>query len=130
VNVTNAGEVTRYNPSISGWRTNRGVTIHEPRFEVYRNHTKPSDYEIIIGALGSGVSKDTTVNFGLPVRLISRPTNFKIMNVTEGREVQYAFQASDGNDGLLSASTATIRDRIVLIEDIAGLRNQMTWTIY
>lgn len=129
--VRNAGEVTAYNPALSGWRTDRNVSIHDVRFEVFRNQTKPSDYEIVMGPPGFGTSKDTTIRIGaIPVRAISRPTNFKVFNRTEDREVPFAFLATDGQDGNFSASSFTVRDEVIIIEDVGTLRNQFTWRVY
>lgn len=129
--VTNAGDVTAFNPALSGWVTPRPVTIHDIRFEVFRNQTKPSDYEVVMGAAGFGASKDTTIRIGaIPVRAISRPTNFKVFNRTENREVPYAFLATDGQDGNFSASSFTVRDEIIFIEDVGNLKNQFTWRVY
>jgi hypothetical protein len=131
LSVTNAGEVTRYNPAQSGWKTNRTVTIHEPRFEVFRNQTKPSDYEIVMGPPGFSTSKDTTIRIGaIPVRAIARQVNFKVFNRTENREIPFAFLATDGQDGNFSASTFTVRDEIIFIETVGALRNQFTWRVY
>lgn len=131
IKVTNAGEVTSYNPAQSGWKTNRSVSLHDIRFEVFRNQTKPSDYEIVMGPAGFGASKDTTIRIGaIPVRAPAKPTNFKVFNRTENREIPYAFLDTDKNDGNFSASTFTLRDEIIFIESVGNLRNQFTWRVY
>ncbi|MFZ6033876.1 MAG: hypothetical protein ACOYVE_11295 [Melioribacter sp.] len=86
---------------------------------------KPSDYKIIIGEPGSAFSKDTTL-FGK--HFPSKPVNFKVINVTENKEIEFVFSERDGNDGRLSIDPVSGRaDAIYFFETDKSGKSRFTW---
>ncbi len=87
--------------------------------------TNPSDYKIIIGETGISTSKDTTL---LGRRFSSVPVNFKVINTTENKEIEFLFSERDGNDGRLSIDPVSGKaDAIYFIEKDKSGKNRFTW---
>ncbi len=139
VNVKNTSEL-KVNTDLSGWHydeANQTSPPHNYDFSVWKNNAKLADYELIIGnQVGFGMSTDTTVQPvpGSFVHLPAIPTNFKIYNTYDNKEIRYGFADLDntGGDGKLSASTGNLglnTDIIVFIEDYLGKKNQFTYRL-
>jgi hypothetical protein len=88
----------------------------------------PNDYDIIFGDVGIGTSKDTSVGF---ISFPAKQVNFKIVNITQNKEIPFAFSESDGNDGKFSIDTANtnLADAIYFLEPDKNGKLQFTWQI-
>ncbi|HNW58453.1 MAG TPA: hypothetical protein PKI62_02100 [bacterium] len=86
---------------------------------------RPCDYQLIVGADGMSASKDTTIGY---YKLRSRSVNFKVRNLSEARDVDFAFAELDGNDGRFSVDPqdANKTDIILLLEK--NSRGKLAWT--
>lgn len=112
--------------------------IHSPDFRIptvgFNKGTKvPYDYELIVGAPGSGEA--VTTDFGGPSLgrlLYIGPTNFQIRNVTLDQNVSYAMIDTDPTgttaESALLSRTKTRIDRIFLVENVKG-EETVTWFI-
>jgi hypothetical protein len=94
---------------------------------------RPSDYQIIIGEPGIATSKDTSL-FYPPIftyPLPSKAVNFKVVNVSEQKEIQFAFDEKHGNDGNFSIDPmdADKTDTIFLLEEDTQGKLVYTWQI-
>lgn len=103
------------------------------RFSVFtylttKGVTNPSDYLIVFGDVGFGISKDTVL-WG--TRFPSKPVNFKVINLNENREIEFVFSERDtlnGGAGKLSMDTVTGRtDAIYFLERDRNGKFQFTW---
>lgn len=84
----------------------------------------PADYEIIFGDVGIGMSKDTTfAGSSFP----GKPVNFKVINTTQNKEVEFVFSERDGNDGKLSIDSTGRTDAIYFIEPDQNGKKNFTW---
>ncbi|MEG8947318.1 hypothetical protein [Rosettibacter firmus] len=87
--------------------------------------TKPSDYKIIIGEQGLSTSKDTTI---LGRKFSAIPVNFKVINTTENKEIEFLFSERDGTDGKLSIDPVSGRaDAIYFLEKDKNGKKTFTW---
>lgn len=89
---------------------------------------RPNDYQIIIGEVGIATSKDTSLSF---LKLPAKPVNFKVVNLSENKPVEFAFAEIDGNDGrfTINPNNANLTDTIYLLEPDAQGRLVYTWQI-
>ena len=90
---------------------------------------RPNDYRLIVGETGMSVSKDTSIG---SYRLRSKAVNFRVTNIANDHEVQFAFAELDGNDGKLSvdATNPDKTDIVMLLEKNKTGRLVYTWQIY
>jgi hypothetical protein len=80
-----------------------------------------ADYQVIVGAPGSNSS---TQFYGFA----SVPVNFKVVNVSLDKEIEFAFEERDGSDGRLSAFTETnLTDRVYFLEKDQNDSLIITW---
>lgn len=87
----------------------------------------PCDYKIVIGDVGLATSKDTTVSAR---RFTAKPVNFKIINSTQNREIEFLFGENDGSDGRLSIDSTTGNvDAIYFLEQDRTGRKLFTWQV-
>jgi hypothetical protein len=88
----------------------------------------PNDYKIIFGDVGIATSKDTSIGF---IRFPAKPVNFKIVNLTQNKEIAFAFSESDGSDGKFSINptNANFADGIYFLEADKTGKLQFTWQI-
>jgi hypothetical protein len=88
----------------------------------------PSDYRIVFGDVGLTTSKDTSLGF---VHLPAKAVNFKVFNVTQSREIAFAFSEADGTDGRLTIDPSNTNnvDAMYFLEPGAGGRLQFTWQV-
>jgi hypothetical protein len=87
----------------------------------------PCDYEIIIGDVGIATSKDTTISSR---RYTGKPVNFKVINLTQQKEIEFLFSENNGTDGKLSINlnpTAQEADRISFLEYDQNGKKNLTW---
>lgn len=98
------------------------------QFLTVQGQQRPNDYQIIIGDVGIATSKDTTISF-LP--LPSKDVNFKVLNVSQNKEVQFGFAEIHGNDGMftIDPTNANRTDTIYLLEEDKQGRLVYTWQI-
>jgi len=94
-----------------------------------KGEKRPDDYQVIIGELGMSASKDTSIGF---FQLPSKAVNFKVINIIEDKEVQFAFGELDGNDGkfTVDSTDADNTDIIMLLEENTDGKLVYTWQIY
>jgi hypothetical protein len=85
----------------------------------------PCDYTIVFGDVGLGTSKDTTVSGR---RFLAKAVNFKVVNTTQNKEIEFLFGENDGNDGKLSIDSTTGNvDAIYFLEQDRSGKNTFTW---
>ncbi len=123
-------ERVELNRIISGW-TSEEVYPFEftpVQFLNVQGEQRPNDYMLVIGEVGIATSKDTTISF-LP--LPSKPVNFKVINVSEDKPVEFAFAEIDGSDGKFSINPndANKTDTIYLLEEGPDGQLVYTWQI-
>ena len=87
----------------------------------------PCDYKIIVGDVGIGRSKDTVVSGRL---FVAKPVNFKVVNATQHKEIEFLFSENDGSDGRLSidSTTGSVDAVYFLEQDQTGKKN-FTWQV-
>ncbi len=128
------------NTTLSGWHydaQNQTEPPHDYDFAVWKNNAKLADYKLVIGDhVGFGQSADTTLEPapGSFVHVLSVPTNFKLFNTYDNKEIRYAFGDLDttGGPGKFTATTGNLglnTDVIVFIEDYLGKPNQFTYRL-
>ncbi len=88
----------------------------------------PSDYEVVFGDVGIASSKDTSIGF---VKLPAKQVNFKVINLIQNRDIQFAFSESDGSDGKYSInqSNPNLADAIYFLEPDKTGKLRYTWQI-
>lgn len=85
----------------------------------------PNDYKIIFGDVGIATSKDTAL-FGR--EFPAKPVNFKVINTTQNKEIEFVFSERDGTDGRMSIDTTTGRvDGVYFFETDQTGKKQFTW---
>ena len=91
---------------------------------------RPADYQLIIGDVGIATSKDTSLSF---IRFPAKPVNFKIINLSENREVEFAFAEIDqtGGEGKFTVdpNNPNNTDTILLLEPNKDGKLVYTWQI-
>jgi len=75
---------------------------------------KPSDYRIVFGEVGLDTARAFN-NRKARLNLPAKPVNFKVTNLTEGWDIDFAFWELDGNDGRLTARPGE-SDVIIFLE--------------
>lgn len=135
-NVTELG----VNEDLSDWFTAEEDTIHNYEFTAANTRQKVSDYRIIFGELGFGQSSNKTVERepndfrNYP----AIPTNFKVFNVTENKEVEYGLFSTPrplgenkpiGEFGAFTTAFGDRSDNIYVIEDFRGEEDATTYKI-
>ena len=123
-------ERVKLNEILSSWND---PTVYSFQFSIAQFLTvagelRPADYQIIIGDIGIGTSKDTTILF---YPLPEKQVNFKVINISENKEIQFAFAEIDGTDGQFSVNPndANKTDTIFLLEDNIDGELAYTWQI-
>ncbi|MEJ2615055.1 MAG: hypothetical protein P8Z35_08855 [Ignavibacteriaceae bacterium] len=88
----------------------------------------PNDYEIVFGDVGIATSKDTSIGF---IKLPAVPVNFKVINLTQNKEIPFAFSEGDGSNGKFSINPSNSNqvDAIYLLEPNKNGVLQFTWQI-
>ncbi|MGE5432314.1 MAG: hypothetical protein ACM3QX_14630 [Syntrophomonadaceae bacterium] len=87
----------------------------------------PSDYKIIFGEAGFSKSKDTTL-FGK--KFNSVPVNFKVINTTQNKEIEFVFSERDGSDGKLTIDTSSSKsDAVYFVEEDKTGKLRFTWQL-
>jgi hypothetical protein len=94
------------------------------RFLFLKGAPRPSDYRITIGDVGMGKSRELAIRFG--PTLPAKDVNFRVENLSENREVEFAFWELDGNDGQLSANQQE-SDIIIFMEPNVEDSLVVTW---
>jgi len=115
------------NTKLSKWSRSG---IHPFEFRPFRYRflvgtPKPSDYRITFGDVGI----DTSKSLKLSRRLIlpAKPVNFRVTNVSEGKDIDFAFWELSGDDGVFSADSMET-DIIIFLEDFGGKTSVVTWS--
>lgn len=93
-------------------------------FLIYQGVENPSDYKIVFGDVGIATSKDTTL-FG--TNFPSKPVNFKVINTTQKKEIEFVFSENEGNDGRLTIDSTGKVDAIYFIEENKTGEKNFTW---
>ena len=141
------------NQILSGWYTNRDVTINNFEFLPANTRLKPADYMLVFSdTLGFGQSSDREIERAPNDfrSYASVPTNFKIFNLSTEEELEYAYQSvtrdpgvlcdfepEPGAEGMFSAYRRTggtscggaLSDNIYLIEDFRDETNVATYRV-
>ncbi|MBU0474333.1 MAG: hypothetical protein KKF62_09225 [Bacteroidetes bacterium] len=87
----------------------------------------PSDYKIIIGEVGMATSVDTTL---LISKYPAKDVNFKILNTSLNKEIDFVFSEKDGSDGKLSINSSTGKvDAIYFLEEDQTGKRRFTWQL-
>jgi hypothetical protein len=85
----------------------------------------PSDYKIIIGEVGIATSVDTTL---LISSYPAKDVNFKVINTSFNKEIDFVFSEKDGTDGKLSIDSTTGKvDAIYFLEEDGNGKRRFTW---
>jgi hypothetical protein len=121
-------EMIALNEERSGWNREG---IYAFKFTPYRysstvGESKASDYRVEFGEVGMATSSEFSYREGryLPATAV----NFKVINLSEDKEIAFAFWARDGEDGVFSAFTEGMRsDWIILQEEHLGDSVVTTW---
>ena len=95
------------------------------QFLTINGQQRPADYQVIIDEVGVATSKDTSLLF---LKLPSKPVNFKVINLSEDKEIQFAFAEIDGDDGrfTIDPNDANKTDTIYFLEE--DDQGQLIWT--
>ena len=123
------------NKSISRWSSD---AIYPYLFEQWiggftRGLQKPSDYKIIFGNIGIDTSKSLSVYsdlFSQDPPLPSKPVNFKIINTSENKKIDFAFWEFDivGGEGIYSGNNNE-QDLIIFFEKNTKDSLVSTWKV-
>lgn len=123
-------ERVQLNQVRSGWNKTEvyPYQFSPTQFLTVSGEQRPNDYMLVIGEVGTAVSKDTTILF---FRLPSKQVNFKVLNMATGDPVTFAFAEVHGGDGRFSIDprSANNADTIFLLEPNASGRLVYTWQI-
>ncbi len=118
------------NNLLSGWN-NSGVwdfTLAQWKVGFIIGGQKPADYRVEFGPLGTDTSTSFNVGRG-PEPAIS--VNFKVINTSENKQIDFAFVEFDqtGGPGIFSArgSATNLRDHIVFLERDARDSLAISW---
>lgn len=118
------------NNSLTGWNSPAPYSFDfNPVTLLTVNGVKsPNDYELIFGDVGIGTSKDTAISF---IKFPSKAVNFKLINMTQNKEIPFAFSEADGNDGKFSINpqNSNQADAIYFLEPSSNGKLQFTWQI-
>jgi hypothetical protein len=129
LNFTNVQTIA-LNNALTGWNNPAVFSFDfDPvTFLTVNGFKSPNDYEIIFGDVGIGTSKDTSIGF---IPFPAKAVNFKIINLTQNKEIPFAFSEGDGNDGKFSIDTANTNnvDAIYFLEQNKNGNLQFTWQI-
>ncbi len=132
--VQNVTELS-VNDELSKWVYTHDTPPHPYDFAVFNNE-KLADYEVVIGdEVGFGQSTEYTVNEqGQEFTLPSKPTNFRIYNTLEDKEIKYAYAEPSGSgpEGELSASaglTGRKTDVVIFVEEFQGTPDTTTYRL-
>jgi hypothetical protein len=120
----------KINKDLSGWSDEKvfNYQFSPVQFLNIKGVQKPSDYEIVIGEVGIATSKDTTIG---SVPLPAKDVNIKIFNVSENKNVEFAFGELDGTDGrfTIDSTNANLTDIVFLLEDNGRGKLIYTWQL-
>jgi len=92
----------------------------------------PFDYQIIFGDVGLGASKDTTIGeWPVIAPLPAKEVNFKIINISQDKEIEFAFGELDGTDGRFTIDTtnANNADIVFFLEEDDTGKLIYTWQL-
>ncbi|NWF88894.1 MAG: hypothetical protein HXY50_05455 [Ignavibacteriaceae bacterium] len=125
LSLNNVQDVT-LNRSKTGWNN---TNIYAFDFETFtyliiKGVENPSDYKIIFGEVGIATSKDTSL---AGTRFPAKQVNFKIINTTQNKDVEFVFSEREGNDGKLSIDSTGKTDAIFFIERDKSGKKVFTW---
>ncbi len=110
----------------SGWNR-EGIHdfVFSPfRFLFLKGTPRPSDYRITFGDVGTGTSVELPIRFG--PTLPAKDVNFRVENLTEKRDVQFAFWELDGSDGRMTSNQKE-SDIVIFLEPDAQDSLVVTW---
>ncbi|HWP82580.1 MAG TPA: hypothetical protein VNN76_07995 [Bacteroidota bacterium] len=115
------------NPALSGW--NR-TGVYDFDFKQWKGGAiiglpKPADYKVIFGSANFDTSTAYTVRSpaGSTGFRPAVPVNFKVFNISENKEIEFAFwelNTSDGGPGIFSADASETDIIIFLERDLQG----------
>ncbi|RJP63553.1 MAG: hypothetical protein C4539_16125 [Ignavibacteriales bacterium] len=125
LNLENVESIS-INNARTRWNNN---TTYGFNFDVFtyltiKGYQNPSDYKIIFGDVGIATSKDTSL-FGKKFPATS--VNFKVVNTTQNKDVQFVFSETSGSDGKLSIDSTGKTDAIYFIENDQTGKKKFTW---
>ncbi len=87
----------------------------------------PCDYLLVVGDVGLATSKDTTVSGR---RFPAKAVNFKVVNLTQTKDIEFVFGENDGTDGKLSINPANGDvDVIYFLELDQTGKKTFTWQV-
>ncbi|MDP3684793.1 MAG: hypothetical protein Q8S01_12770, partial [Ignavibacteria bacterium] len=118
------------NNSLTGWNNTDAYSFDfDPVTLLSVSGVKsPNDYEIVFGDVGIGTSKDTAIGF---IKFPSKAVNFKVISLTQNKEIPFAFSEADGNDGKFSIhpTNSNLVDAIYFLEPNKNGKLQFTWQV-
>ena len=114
------------NTGKTGWNNSNVYAFDFETFTylIIRGVQFPSDYKIVFGDVGLSTSKDTTL-FG--TNFPAKPVNFKVINTTQNKEIEFVFSEKDGNDGRLTIDSTGKTDAIFFLENDKSGKKIFTW---
>jgi hypothetical protein len=125
LSFTNAQAIS-INRARTGWNSSN---VYSFDFEVFtylilKGIQNPSDYKIVFDDVGIATSKDTTF---AGRHFAGVPVNFKVINTTQNKEIEFVFSERDGTDGKLSIDSTGRVDAIYFIEEDQTGKKNFTW---
>ncbi len=110
----------------TGWNN---TEVYSFNFEVFtflilKGVENPSDYKLVFGDVGIATSKDTSfAGSTFPAKEV----NFKVINTTQNKEIEFVFSEREGNDGKLSIDSTGRADAIYFLEQDQTGKKIFTW---
>ncbi len=108
------------------------TNIYNYIFETYNfmetGTPKAADYKIVFGDVGIDTSSSIDIGgYNYP----PMPVNFKVINTTEQKQIDFGFIELDNNGGVGRFTTQGVnRDRIIFLENINNSDLQKTYWVY
>jgi len=114
------------NKSKTGWNNTNLYSFDFETFTylIIKGVENPSDYKIVFGDVGIATSKDTSfAGSTFP----GKQVNFKVINTTQNKEIEFVFSERSGNDGKLSIDSTGRTDAIYFVERDQSGNKHFTW---
>ncbi|MFQ6617123.1 MAG: hypothetical protein ACE5QV_00430, partial [Fidelibacterota bacterium] len=122
-------ELVALNRKLSGW-SRRGIykfDFKPFKFRFLIGEQRPADYRITFGDVGLDTS--TVRELSSRIVLPEKAVNFKVTNISEGKDIDFAFWEIDGDDGIFSALTREDEtDVIIFLEGDKEDSLIVTWS--
>jgi hypothetical protein len=129
LSLTNVEQLS-LNTAESGWNSSQVFSFDFNTFSsgLTQGVQNPCDYKIVVGEVGIGTSKDTTISGR---HYTGKPVNFTVFNTTTQNEIEFLFSENNGNDGKLSIDTSNRIspdvDKVSFLEYDRNGKKNLTW---